>query len=394
MSIVIVGAGECGARAAFKLRDIGFQGAITLIGAEADLPYERPPLSKSLDVNVRVVKPLRAFEQAGIDLCQATIVRQIDSRSQQVVLDDCTISYSKLLLATGARARVAPSLRDALTLRTVADAVKIGKYMKADQKIGIIGAGFIGLELAALARTAGAEVHVFEAGKQVLSRAVPAPIANQIAKRHLAEGVHLYMGATIESADATSIKLSDGLTVKFDCVIASVGAVPNVELAEQAHLDVGNGIKVDGNLRTSSPNIYAAGDCCNFPWRGKHLRMESWKCAVDQAEHVAASMLGADTMFDQVPWFWSDQYDLSLQVAGIFDPAQPIQERILSEHGKIAFQMDDTSGTVVAAASLSVGMVEARDFKIFQKLIERRTVARPTDIASAQFNLKTLLKAT
>ncbi len=272
---------------------------------------------------------MEAYETAGINFCLGQTVQAIDRVSKQVLVDGRALPFQMLLLATGSRARKSEVLAGTLTLRTFLDAQTIMTHVKPGAKIGIIGAGFIGLELAATARKVGAEVSVYHIGKDVLARSVPPQVADIIAARHRAEGVHLDLGATVQSADATTITLADGLTRLFDCVIAGIGAVPNVELAQQAGFSVENGIEVDESFCTSAPDIYAAGDCCNFPWRGKRLRLESWRAAQDHAEHVAAAMLGARAAYDKVPWFWSDQYDQSLQVAGLFECSKPTHERDL-----------------------------------------------------------------
>jgi 3-phenylpropionate/trans-cinnamate dioxygenase ferredoxin reductase component len=392
MGILIVGAGECGVRAAFALRAAGFDGDVTLIGSEPELPYEGPPLSKNTDVTLQAIRSKEAFETAHINLCRGQTVQAIDRVNKRVVVSGRAMPFQILLLATGSRARKAETLAGTLTLRTFVDAQKIMTHVKPGAKIGIIGAGFIGLELAAMAHKVGAEVSVYHNGQAVLARSVPPQVADIIAARHRAEGVHLHLGATVQSADETSITLADGLTRTFDCVIAGIGAVPNVELAQQAGLSVENGIQVDGLFRTSAPEIYAAGDCCNFLWRGTRLRLESWRAAQDHAEHVAAAMLGARVAYDKVPWFWSDQYDQSVQVAGLFESSRPTHERDLGLGAKIVFQCDDT-GALAAAAGVGNGQTVARDLRMLEKIIEKRAGVVPADISNINFNLKTLLRA-
>lgn len=392
MGIVIVGAGECGVRAAFALRAAGFDGEVTLIGSEPELPYERPPLSKSTDVRMQAIRQKDAFGTARIKLCRGEAVQAIDRVNKRVVVDGRALPFQMLLLATGSRARTAETLSGTLSLRTFVDAQTIMMHVKPGAKIGIIGAGFVGLEMAATARRVGAEVSVYHNGQAVLARSVPPQVADIIAARHRAEGVNLHLGAAVQSADATSITLADGLTRAFDCVIAGIGAVPNVELAQDAGLSVENGIQVDESFCTSAPDIYAAGDCCNFPWRGMRLRLESWRAAQDHAEHVAAAMLGARATFDKVPWFWSDQYDQSIQVAGLFEGSRPTHERDLGPSAKIVFQCDDT-GALTAAAGVGHGQIIAKDIRILEKIIEKRAAVVPADVSNIDFNLKALLKA-
>lgn len=203
-----------------------------------------------------------------------------------------TLQYKQLLLATGAEARLFPTMEGCLTLRTDGDAKAILESIDKASRIGIIGGGFIGLELAAVARDAGAEVTVFESGLRVLARAVPAEIAELVQIRHKLEGVQFRTNCDVKSATDITVTLSDNRVFDFDTVIAGVGSIPNTKLAQMAGLALDNGILVDENFRASDAHIYAAGDCCSFKWRDQRVRLESWKAAQDQAAHVCASMLG------------------------------------------------------------------------------------------------------
>lgn len=391
--IVIIGAGECGVRAAFTLRELGFDGALTLIGAETALPYERPPLSKNLAVAVKAIRTEEAYSQAGIDLKLGTRVETIEREGQQVLLaDGSTLKYDKLLLATGSRPRLFPGMENSLTLRTGEDARVIMSHLKEGARIGLIGGGFIGLELAATARQAGAQVTVIEAAPRVLGRAVPEEIASIVHVRHEREGVTIRTGTGVTDAGQTHITLADGSVLAFDVVVAGVGAIPNTDLAEAAGLKVENGIVVDSAFRTSDPHIFAAGDCCNFVWRGDRVRLESWKASQDQGAHAAAAMLGTTDDYARVPWFWSDQYDLTLQVAGLFDLDRPIHRRQTDEEIRIVFQTD-TQGRLSASAGIGPGNAVAKDIRILEKLIERGTPVNPGELADPSFNLKRLLKS-
>ncbi|MBS8225528.1 NAD(P)/FAD-dependent oxidoreductase [Vannielia litorea] len=389
--MVIIGAGECGVRAAFALRMQGYAGEITLIGAEAALPYERPPLSKFGET--KPICAVEAYQDKAITLRLGEPVRGIDRATRSVSLAGGeTLDYDCLLLATGARARLFPGMDGCLTLRTDKDAQSILSQLHRDARIGIVGGGFIGLELAALARSAGAEVTVFEAAPRLLGRAVPPQIAQVLQDRHLAEGVSMMLGTGVSSANATRIVLADGKVLDFDAVIAGVGALPNTDLAETAGLDVQNGIVVDGDFRTSDPHVFAAGDCCNFDWRGQRVRLESWKAAKDQGEHAASAMLGQSDAYSKGPWFWSDQYDLGLQVTGIFDLAAPIRHRNTGGGTTVVFQIDSV-GTLRAAAGIGPMNTTSKDIRIFEKLIERGTAVDADALADPEQNLKRLLKA-
>jgi len=392
-SIVIIGAGECGVRAAFELRGKGFEGAVTLLSAEAVLPYERPPLSKDRSLEPKVIRSEEAYKDANIDLRLGTSVDAINLSEKTVLLNNGeTVGYDKLLIATGARPRVFPGMETCLTLRTDADAAALLPRFAPGVRVGIIGGGFIGLELASTARLAGAEVTVLEAGPRLMGRAVPAEISEAVFARHQSEGIDVRTGAQVASADATSITLQDGTRLDFDVVIAGTGALPNTQLAENAGLAVDNGIRVDGAFRTSAEDVYAAGDCCNFPWNGQNVRLESWQAAQEQGAHVAAAMLGETEDYAQVPWFWSDQYDLSLQVAGLFDGAGPSVRRNLAGDAFVLFQADG-QGRLQAVAGVGQGNAIAKDIKLAQKLIEKGALLDEAAFSDPSINLKSLLRA-
>eukprot|EP01037_Dinobryon_pediforme_P029562 gene29562-33252_t len=338
---VIVGAGEAGVAAGVALRDRGYDGPITLIGAEAREPYERPPLSKAVILAGAPEPPpigaagrLRALD---IQLRTGVAATGIDWDGRRLFVDDGdTLFYDKLLLATGARARPlsAPGGELALTLRTYDDSLAIRAALDGAGRVVIIGGGFIGLELAASARQRGVAVTLIEAAPRVLMRGVDAGFAAMIAARHRAEGVDLRTGTGLAAIAADGagrlVTLADGEVVRADCVIAGIGAAPDTRLAAAAGLALDSGIAVDGRLQTSDPDIFATGDCCSFPSRlygGRRIRLEAWRNAQDQGAFVAGSMLGGDALYTAVPWFWSDQYDMHLQIAGLADGATSRIER-------------------------------------------------------------------
>lgn len=391
-TIVIIGAGECGVRAAFALREQGYAEAITLIGGEASLPYERPPLSKQGGREIKLIRQRQAYKDADIDLRLGLTVDAIhpDVRSLDLSSGE-TIQYKQLLLATGAEARLFPTMEGCLTLRTDADAKAILESIDKASRIGIIGGGFIGLELAAVARDAGAEVTVFESGLRVLARAVPAEIAEFVQARHKLEGVQFRTNCDVKSATDTTVTLSDNRVFDFDTVIAGVGSIPNTTLAQMAGLTLDNGILVDENFGTSDADIYAAGDCCSFKWRDQRVRLESWKAAQDQAAHVCASMLGEPSVYNKVPWFWSDQYDLTLQVTGLFDQKAVVHRRATIDGACLVFQCD-RQGVLQAAAAVGIGHTMSKEVRVFEKLIERQAKIELNILSDATQNLKRLLK--
>lgn len=390
--VVIIGAGECGVRAAFALRDCGYEGSVTLIGEEDALPYERPPLSKVLG-QIKPVRPARDYDDAGICLRLGTRVDRIDCQARRIVLKTGDVlGYDRLLIATGARARLFPGMEGCLTLRTDADAQGISEVLHPGSRVGIVGGGFIGLELAALVRTQGVDVTLIEADTRLLSRAVPEDIAEIVKAKHRANGVLIDCGIKVLSAGARHITIAGGSNLSFDAVIVGVGALPNTELAETAGLAVQNGIVVDRNFRTSDPHVFAAGDCCSFEWRGTRVRLESWKAAQDQGAQAAYAMLGTDAPYAKVPWFWSDQYELTLQVAGLFDMSRPVTRRVTPQGQCIVFQCAE-DGSLSAAAGIGPGNSIAKDIRIFEKLIEKGQAVDTQTLADPAQNLKRLLRA-
>ncbi|HEV7322525.1 MAG TPA: FAD-dependent oxidoreductase [Ensifer sp.] len=406
-SIVIVGAGECGARAAFALREKGYDGKITLIGAEPHLPYERPPLSKDglkHEMPPKYVADAERYRTAGIEVLIDSPVMAIDRDAKLLeLLDGGRIAYDRLLLTTGARARTIPGADDASrrirTLRTHADAEEIRRELLPGRTLAIIGGGFIGLELAATARGLGAGVVLLEGLPRILSRGVPEDIAAVVAERHRAEGVEIRCGTKIERIDADDraarILLAGGEAIDADLVVVGIGAVPNTGLAESAGLSIENGIAVDATLRTSDPDIYAAGDCCSFPlshYDGRRVRLEAWRNAQDQGVLVAGNLLGASEAIASVPWFWSDQYDLTLQIAGLSDGAATTVRRDLVEGAFILFHLDDT-GRLLSASGIGSGNAVARDIRLAEMLIAAGKRPDPQALGSAETKLKTLLAA-
>jgi 3-phenylpropionate/trans-cinnamate dioxygenase ferredoxin reductase subunit len=404
---VIVGAGECGARAAFALREEGFSGPVTLIGVERHLPYERPPLSKDgmgEDApGIRTIADAARFEAAGIGLMLAATVTSIDRGQKTVRLGDgATLSYETLLLATGARPRrlaLAEASRHCLYLRTHDDAQAIAARLRPDARIAIIGGGFIGLELAAAARKRGCSVTVIEALPRLLARAVPEAIADVIEATHRENGVDIRCGSSIAAIDDVGddvvVRLADGASITADLCIVGIGAIPNAEIAEQAGLAVENGIRVDDTLRTDDPAIFAAGDCCSFPlaiYNGRRVRLEAWRNAQEQGTLAARNMLGGNEAHVAVPWFWSDQYDLSLQIAGLADEGAEIVRRDTGSGAFLLFHRA-ADGRLVAASGIGPGNAVARDIRLAEMLIARRAAPSAEQLADAETKLKSLLSA-
>lgn len=405
--MVILGAGECGARAAFALRENGYAGPITLIGNERHLPYERPPLSKSTLIDEpghKLVAAEERYAEAGIDLRLGTVVDAIAPAAGFVTLADSErVLFDKLLLATGARPRRLPESATPKGhikyLRTFDDAVDIRSRLGSGKRLAIVGAGFIGLELAATARALGTKVTVLEAQPRVLMRGVPAQIAEVIRLRHSAEGVDLRCGTSIKSIveddNEARITFADGGVLEVDTVVVGIGALPNADLAEAAGIKTENGIAVDDTLRTSAENVFAAGDCCSFPltlYGGRRVRLEAWRNAQDQGSLAARNMLGGHETISAVPYFWSDQYDLTLQVVGLADGAARIVERKVDENAFILFHLDG-DGILIAASGIGRGNGIGRDIKLAERMTAIRTKVSAEALASPDIRLKTLLAA-
>ncbi|WP_428424098.1 NAD(P)/FAD-dependent oxidoreductase [Pararhizobium sp.] len=394
--IVIVGAGEAGTRAAFALHDTGHTGAIMLIGAEPHLPYERPPLSKP-ESGAVTMKPIcsdEALRNAGVTYLRGVEVSRLDVALKSVALSDGRdLKYYKLLLATGARPRklVCPGSERALDFRTFGDAKIIFESVWGSRSVAIIGGGLIGMELAALLRGKGLTVSIIEAAPQPLARAVPLRFAGKMHARHVEEGVYFHLGQGVSEILADTVLLADGTRVPADVVVAAIGVQPEIHLAETAGLATGNGILTDAFLRTSDPDIFAAGDCAAVQQPGgSHVRFESWRNARTQAEIAARNMAGANEPFTAPPWFWSDQYDLGLQVAGLPQPDHQCVMRP-SSTGELEFYLDD--GRLVAAAGLGTGNSLAKDIKLAEMLIAAGLSPDPAVLADPTVNLKTLLKS-
>jgi 3-phenylpropionate/trans-cinnamate dioxygenase ferredoxin reductase subunit len=407
--MLIVGAGECGARAALTLRERSYDGPVTLVGEEPHLPYERPPLSK--DAMVSEAEPAPKFvggpeHYAGRGIACVTSARAaaIDRMARRVTLSDGrSLPYDKLLLATGAAPRKLPlpgadSARCAY-LRNHDDALRIRAALKPGSHVAILGGGFIGLEIAASARKRGAGVTVIEALPRILTRGVPEAIAAIVDARHRREGVTLACGKAVlalrETASGIEIALADGSTVAADLLVIGIGAVPVTDLAQKAGLAIENGIAVDVQLRTSDPDIYAAGDCCSFPlavYGGRRVRLESWRNAQDQGQLAARNMLGAAESASAVPWFWSDQYDLTLQIAGLPDEGTQTVRRDLSADAFILFHLAG-DGRLVAASGIAQGNAVAKDIRLAEMLIAKGAKPDPTALAQPDVKLKSLLAA-
>jgi 3-phenylpropionate/trans-cinnamate dioxygenase ferredoxin reductase subunit len=327
--VVIVGAGQGGLQAAMSLRQDGHEGPITLIGGEPGLPYQRPPLSKAYlksgEADKLVLRPADFFAKKGITLRDGTWVEAIDRTARTVHAGGEALPYDRLILATGTRNLVPPiaGVSRALGLRTLEDACRLRARLTAPCRIAVIGGGFIGLEFAAVARSLGHEVHVAEAAPRLMARVLSPDMSDRFRRMHEGIGTALHLGRGVTEVTDEGIVLSDGQVVAADLVLLAAGVRPNTDLADRAGLAIDNGIRVDATLRTSDPDIFALGDCAAFPdpRTGRTIRLESVQAATDHARAIARTITaGTDAPYEAVPWFWSDQADWKLQIAGLASP--------------------------------------------------------------------------
>lgn len=333
--VVIVGAGQAGSDTAAALRALGFAGPVTLVGDEGAVPYQRPPLSKAylagqLDAAELELRPEEFYDAHDIGRVRRDPVTRIDRDGRAVVLaSGRTVPYDRLVLATGARPRLLPVPGAGLTgvqaLRNLAEADALRRELAGARHLAVIGGGFIGLELAATASGLGVRTAVVEAGTRVMGRTVSPEVSARLAAEHEAHGVELFLGREVTALEGDRdghvrvVELNDGRRIPADVVVVGIGVLPAVELAADAELEVGDGILVDARLRTSDRAVYAIGDCARFPspHTAGRLRLESVQNASDQARHVAAELCGESAPYTAVPWFWTDQYDLRVQIAGL-----------------------------------------------------------------------------
>jgi 3-phenylpropionate/trans-cinnamate dioxygenase ferredoxin reductase component len=402
--VVIVGAGHAGGSAAALLRQYGWKGPITLIGAEPVAPYQRPPLSKAWlqgesDLPSLLLRPADFYQSQDVALLLSTHVTGIDRRAgTAAVASGETIAYDRLILALGAYARSLPvpgqNLAGVVRLRTVGDATALKPALHLGARIAIIGAGYIGLEVAASARLLGADVVVIEREARVLARVASTALSEYFHRRHAAAGVRIVLNAAVEAFDGhagrvSAVRLTDGSTVPCDAVLVGVGAAPNDTLAREASLDCDDGIIVDANARTSDPSIHAIGDCTRrpLPLYQRTGRLESVPNALEQAKQAAADLCDRAPPPPEVPWFWSDQYDTRLQIAGLpFD----VEETVIRGDpvaGTFAIFHLTRDGTVQAVEAVNA----PTDFMAGRLMIARRKQVSAASLSDVSCSLHQLV---
>ncbi|WP_432560591.1 NAD(P)/FAD-dependent oxidoreductase [Granulicoccus sp. GXG6511] len=397
-TIIIVGAGQAGGWAAATLRKEGYAGRVVLIGDEPHVPYERPPLSKAVlkgeaEPQHTHLMPADKFAELDLDFRSGVRVTAIDPTHHEVeVAGGERIAYDKLILAMGGAARSLPipggDLDGVLTLRTLADAQLLKDRLTEHAKIVVVGGGWIGLEVAATARQAGADVVVVEAMPRLCQRSVPEVISDYLKRLHEGHGVEVRLGSGVQqierSGDGLRVELNDGTWLEADTVVAGIGLTPHLELAEAAGLELDGGIVVGPDTRTSDPDIFAAGDVAvaDNPWVGGRIRLESWQNAQDQGIAAAKAALGQDVTHEPLPWFWSDQYDVNLQLYGIAKPEHTEVVRGNPENGDfLVFFLD---GDRMVA---SMGPNGGRDLRMTKRIIERGITVDPATLADPEIAL-------
>ncbi|WP_321830196.1 NAD(P)/FAD-dependent oxidoreductase [Thalassovita sp.] len=400
--IVVVGAGQAGASLVAKLRSLGFEGEVTLIGAEPVLPYQRPPLSKAyllgdMALERLYLRPESFYADNNITLRLGAEVTGIDRAAKSVQLAKGAIDYDALVLTTGSAPRHLPAaiggaLEGVHVVRGLADVDAMGPEFGEGKSVLIVGGGYIGLEAAAVAAKKGLKVTLVEMADRILQRVAAPETSDYFRALHQSHGVDILEGVgltrLIGDTRVSGAELSDGTTLEVDFVIVGVGITPGTDLAEAAGLEIDNGIKTDALGRTSDPAIWAAGDCASFPYRDGRLRLESVPNAIDQAECVAENLLGAEKTYVPQPWFWSDQYDVKLQIAGLNTGYDRIITRAGDKDGAMSFwyYQGDTLLAVDAAN-------DPRAYMVGKRLIDGGKSPAPDLLADPATDLKSLLRA-
>jgi len=412
-TVVIVGSGLAGVTAAGTVRESGFAGRIVLIGEEPELPYDRPPLSKSVlvhdnlealvaahlptDIALRspegiALRPRIWYSDHRIELMLGRRATRLDVAAHAVELDgDQRVTYDRVLLALGSSPRRLPALESGPAnykyLRTLQDALEIRHRLQPGSKIVLLGGGVIGMEVAASAALRDCDVTVVELAPRIMARALCPSIAEHVAAYHRAKGVKLELDAHAvgQASDPNrGLKLKDGTVIAADLIVIGIGVTPNTELARGAGIECDDGILVDEFGSTSAPDVYASGDAVRYPdeFFGRRIRSENWMHAQNQSLVVAKNLLGSQEPYRQVSHMWSDQYDLKIQVTGVADTPESVLRGALEANKFLMFHLAD--GKIVGATSIN----EPRDMKFAQRLIEARVPVEAEKLKDPAFNLK------
>lgn len=398
--VIVIGAGQAGASCVAKLRNGGFEGDVTLIGAEPVPPYQRPPLSKAylmgeMTLERLFLRPESFYADADITLRTDATVTAIDPLKQSISVGAQTLQYDDLVLATGSvpvrlPASIGGNLSGVFVVRDLADVDAMAPHVQKGARVLIVGGGYIGLEAASVAAKLGLNVTLVEMADRILQRVAAPQTSDYFRALHQSHGVDIREGVgltRLEGVDAvTQAVLSDGSTLDIDLVIVGVGIRPATALAEAAGITLDNGISTDAFGQTSAPHIWAAGDCASFPYQGGRIRLESVPNAIDQAEIVAENIMGAGKEYTAKPWFWSDQYDVKLQIAGLNTGFTTVVARHgANQTASFWYYKDDQLLAVDA-------MNDPRAYMVAKRLIEAGKTADPAIVRNPDADLKVLLK--
>ncbi len=399
--IVVVGAGQAGASVVAKLRNLGFDGDITLIGEEPAPPYQRPPLSKKyllgeMDLERMYLRPESFYAENDISLRLNEEVTSIAPATKEITTTNHTLTYDHLVLATGSVPRTLPAsiggdLDGVYLVRGLSDVDAMAPEFKDGAHVLIVGGGYIGLEAAAVAAKKGLKVTLVEMADRILQRVASPETSDFFRSLHQGHGVDIREGCGLDrllgEGRVTGARLSDGSELDVDFVIVGVGIDPATKLAEMAELEIDNGIKTDEQGRTSDPSIWAAGDCASFPFQGSRVRLESVPNAHDMAECVAENIMGAGKSYVAQPWFWSDQYDIKLQISGLNTGYTHVIMRPGDKENAISFWYYK-GDTLLAVDAVN----EPRAYMVGKRMIDAGKSPSADDIADTSIELKTLLK--
>ncbi|WP_415404691.1 NAD(P)/FAD-dependent oxidoreductase [Tateyamaria sp. SN3-11] len=397
--VVVIGAGQAGSSCVAKLRNGGFAGRVTLIGAEPAPPYQRPPLSKAylmgdMPLERLFLRPESFYAEHDIDLRLGVEVSAVDTGAQSVTVGDEVLEYSDLVFATGSVPRHLPAaiggdLDGVFVVRDLADVDAMAPRFVKGARVLIVGGGYIGLEAASVASKLGLDVVLVEMADRILQRVAAPETSDYFRALHTDHGVDIRecigLSRLTGEAAVTGAELSDGSTLDVDFVIVGVGIAPGTALAEAAGVEIDNGIRTDAQGRTSAPHVWAAGDCASFPYRDTRIRLESVPNAIDQAECVAENIMGAAKDYVARPWFWSDQYDVKLQIAGL----NTGYDRVVTRDGGAAKSFWYYQGNTLLAVDAAN---DPRGYMIGKRLIEAGKTADPAVVADPKGDLKALLK--
>ena len=398
--IVIIGAGQAGASLAIKLRALGYKGDVTLVGEEKFPPYQRPPLSKKyllgdMALDRLYLRPRDFYTEQLISLRLGARVTAINPTAKTISIGDETLSYDHLALTTGSTPRLLPAaiggrLNGVFAVRSLADVGAMQPAFESGGHVLIIGGGYIGLEAAAVAAAKGLKVTLVEMADRILQRVACAETSDYFRTLHQSHGVTILEGVGLERLTGEGYVngaiLSNGEALEIDFAIVGVGILPGTGLAEAAGLTLNNGIETNSHSETSIPNIWAAGDCASFPYQGDRIRLESVPNAIDQAEIVAANMLGAGKDYVATPWFWSDQYEVKLQIAGLNTGFTDV---VVRDSSATRSHWYYKSGALLAVDAMN----DPRAYMVAKRLIEAGKSVDPSIAADPQSDLKALLQA-